>query len=687
MLQPIRRLLIANRGEIACRIARTARAQGIVTVAVYTDVDARALHVAACDEAVYLGEEGHGSPYLNIAAVVAAAKTAKVDAVHPGFGFLSERADFAQAILDADLVWVGPPPTAMLAVGRKDAAKRLARLLGVPVVPGIEADGQWPSDAIERMVHVHKLAERAEHLPLPLLIKAVAGGGGRGMRIVRDKREMTEQLDLAAREAHASFGDATLLIEHFVEKGRHIEVQILADSHGHAVHLGERECSIQRRHQKIIEESPSPRVDPPLRERLGAAALAIARGVGYVGAGTVEFLLDDETGEFFFLEVNARIQVEHPVTEMVTGLDIVALQLDVATGAPLPLTQRDVQFSGHAIEARICAEDSYRDFVPQAGPVYLWIPPDLPHVRVDHGLWPCDTVPLHYDAMVAKVIAWGPDRPTAIARLQAALGQLRLCGVTINRPYLLQVLAHPEFAAGQIDTHWVGRNGPVPQEPAPSDGQLLAAALWLHGESLRRRFRNNPWRPDVTLLAQPGHAPAAVLLENVGAGDFRWAVERSPDPLLAKLPATSGSARLIARAPARLSTDGVTQGHVEVVVDSRRADWKILHVGPQLWLQDSAGTQVCLVEHGLLPEAIAAEQDKGSVVAPSAAVVTQVWATVGQQVAADDPLIAMEAMKMLTVLRAPQAAWVRAVYAQVGDSVAAGTPLVELSAQPPQAEA
>ncbi len=670
MSQPIRRLLIANRGEIACRIARTARQLGIASIAVYTDVDRGALHTQVCDEALFLGNEGHGSPYLDIAAVVQAALRAKVDAVHPGYGFLSERAEFAEAVQAAGLTWVGPPPAAMRAVGRKDAAKQLARSLGVPVVPGIEAkDGPRQRN---------ELAETASNLQYPLLIKAAGGGGGRGMRLVREPALLAEQLELASREAKSAFGDEALLIEYFVERGRHIEVQILGDQLGHVVHLGERECSIQRRHQKIVEESPSPRVTPELRQRLTDAALTIARGVGYVGAGTVEFLLDDATGEFFFLEVNARLQVEHPVTELVTGLDLVALQLAVAEGQPLPMQQSDVQLRGHAIEVRLCAEDPHRDFVPQAGAVHLWQPPVAEHVRVDHGLKPSDHVPLHYDAMVAKVIAWAPQRSTAIARLERALADLRLWGVGHNRDYLQQILATPAFRSGQFDTRFVALHPPQPTEP-PSDMHLLAAALAHHGKGLRQRLRSNPWRPDVTLFgtyADPPAAPSAVLLRPTPTGEFAWAIDRAPDPLLARLPPLTGHLT-----QSTLVLDHRNYWEIELEVAGQRQRLTGLRVGDQLFAQHQSGAFAHLVERSLLPQARQVEAPPGSVLAPSAAVITQVWAQVGQLVEADAPLLSMEAMKMITVIRAPMAGVVAGVFAQVGDAVAAGTPLVELTEQ------
>lgn len=679
----IRRLLIANRGEIACRIARTARAQGIEAVAVYTDVDRDALHVTVCDSAVYLGEEGHGSPYLDITKVVAAAQQAGADAVHPGFGFLSERDEFAQAVLAAGLTWVGPPPEVMAQLGRKDAAKVLARSLRVAVVPGLEPQGRLPVDGSGRRAALDELAAAAATLGMPLLIKAVAGGGGRGMRIVRDPMQLRDELDMAAAEAQASFGDGTLLVERYIEHGRHIEVQVLADSHGHVIHLGERECSIQRRHQKIVEEAPSPRVDPALRQRLGEAAVALARGVGYVNAGTVEFLLDDETGAFYFLEVNTRIQVEHPVTEAVTGLDLVALQLSIAAGQPLVLAQEDVRLCGHAIEVRICAEDPRQGFVPQAGPVHLWQPPSGQGVRVDHGLHSRDRVPLHYDAMVAKVIAHGADRGEAIGRLATALRQLRLCGVANNRLYLLEILGEPEFRAGRLDTRYIERHPPSAALPLPDAAMLLAAALWRHGAALQRRFRNNPWRADVTVLQAEGTGPVTVHLQPIGSdshGGVRlaYAVDRDFDPLLFRLPLGDGrggdAVHLLQVVDAAAGQDG----SVAMLFEGRRRQFAVTAAADALWLQDEAGRELHLTEGTLLPEPRPATAAEGSLRAAVAGVVTQVHVQAGDAVSAGQPLVALEAMKMLTVVRATGDGAVRAVLAAVGDAVQAGAPLVEL---------
>ena len=411
-----RSLLIANRGEIALRIARTARRMGLHTVAVYSDADRGAPHVRAADDAVHIGAASPRESYLNIDAILRAAG----DAVHPGYGFLSENPAFAERVLQSGRLWVGPPPAAMRALGDKAIAKKLAAASGVPVLPTYERKPGFP-----------------------LVIKAVAGGGGRGMRLVRSAAELDAALASARSEAEHAFGDGRVILERALLAPRHVEVQVFADAHGHCIHLGERDCSVQRRHQKLIEESPSPAMDAKLRAKLGAAAIAVARAAGYVGAGTVEFLLDEQ-GSFWFIEVNARLQVEHPVTEMLTGLDLVEWQLRVAAGEPLPLGQEDIRFDGHAIEARLCAEDPARDFLPQAGRLALWQPAG--DVRVDHALESGMEIPPYYDSLIAKLIGHGRTRAEACEKLAAALDATVALGVTTNKSFLAAVLRDPVFA-------------------------------------------------------------------------------------------------------------------------------------------------------------------------------------------------------------------------------------------------
>ncbi len=463
-------LLIANRGEIARRIIRTARRMGIATVAVCSDADRDALHVREADAAVALGGTASADSYLRIDKLIAAARASGADAVHPGYGFLSENAHFAQAVIDAGLTWVGPPPAAIHALGSKSAAKAVALRQGVPVLPGY-----FGADQAEAT-----FAAEAQRIGYPVMVKAVAGGGGRGMRLVHSADQLPAALKSARSEAQAGFGNGDLLIERALLTPRHVEVQVFADAQGQCIHLGERDCSVQRRHQKIIEESPSPTVSPELRAELGRCAVALAQGAGYVGAGTVEFLLDDD--QFFLMEMNTRLQVEHPVTEMLTGLDLVEWQLRVARGEPLPLTQDQVRLDGHAIEVRLCAEDEH--FTPHAGTVHRFAEPTLAEgLRFDHALESGSVVTPHYDAMLGKLIAHAPTRAEAIDRLANALDQTVLLGLPSNRAFLTACLRHPVFVAGDATIPFLAQHGDrVRGALNPPHAAQVAAALaatWL----------------------------------------------------------------------------------------------------------------------------------------------------------------------------------------------------------------
>jgi acetyl-CoA carboxylase biotin carboxylase subunit len=458
----ITRLLVANRGEIALRIIRACREIGIETAAVYSDADANARHVRAADFAVRIGPAPASDSYLNIAAVIDAARAVGADAVHPGYGFLSERAAFADACASAGLVFVGPPAAAIERMGSKIGARTLMEKAGVPVVPG-----RTPVDQTDRGI-----AAAAEAIGFPVLIKASAGGGGKGMRDARDATALADVIPAARREALAAFGDGTLYVERLIERPRHVEIQIFADDHGNVVHLFERECSIQRRHQKIIEESPSPALTPAIRERMGAAAVAAARTAGYRNAGTIEFLLEGQgdTASFHFLEMNTRLQVEHPVTELVTGTDLVRAQLTVAMGRRLPWRQEDLQQKGHAIECRVYAEDPANGFLPQAGPLLLYREPTGPGIRVDSGVEEGALVPVQYDPMLAKLVAHGETRDQAIARAMAALRAFPILGVRTNVPFLINVLRHPVFRSGHVHTGFVDQHlTSLLETPAPSD--------------------------------------------------------------------------------------------------------------------------------------------------------------------------------------------------------------------------
>ena len=471
------KLLIANRGEIACRVMRTAHRLGIRTVAVWSDADRDALHVATAGEAWRLGPADAAQSYLDIGRVIAVAKAAGADAVHPGYGFLAENPAFVEACDAAGLVFVGPPAGAVRAMGLKDAAKRAMEAAGVPVVPGYHGEDQDPA----------ALLARAREIGFPVLVKAVAGGGGKGLRRADAEAGFAEALEGARREARSSFGDDRVLIERCVARPRHIEVQVFADAHGNAVHLFERDCSLQRRHQKVVEEAPAPGMTEAMRVAMGAAAVAAAKAIGYRGAGTVEFIADASQGlredRFWFMEMNTRLQVEHPVTEMVTGTDLVEWQLRVAAGEPLPAGQAELSIAGHAVEARVCAEDPGRGFLPATGAIaHLAFPPASGGPRIDHGLREGDVVTAHYDSMLAKVIAHGPDRATALDRLSGALRSFEIAGVTTNVPFLSRLVAHPGFRAGDVDTGLIERafDTLTARDPVP-EPVLAAAAMHAAG--------------------------------------------------------------------------------------------------------------------------------------------------------------------------------------------------------------
>ena len=486
----IRKVLVANRGEIAVRILRACDELGIDTVAVYSDADAGAPHVLAAGHAVRIGSPPPAESYLAIDRIIEAARAAGADAIHPGYGFLAENAAFASACQAAGLIFVGPPPAAIAAMGSKISARRLMERAGVPVVPG-----ETPADQSDASIEA-----AARRAGFPLLIKASAGGGGKGMRAVRDEAGLAAAISGARHEAMAAFGDDTLYVERLVARPRHVEIQVFADAHGGAVHLFERDCSTQRRHQKVIEESPSPALTPGVRGRMGDAAVAAARAVGYCNAGTIEFLLEGEGDEarFYFLEMNTRLQVEHPVTEAVAGVDLVHAQLRVAAGHALPWTQADLRQRGHAIECRVYAEDPSAGYLPQAGRILLYRPPERPGIRVDAGVVEGSDVSVHYDPMIAKVVAHAETRDAAIDRMRAALFEFRILGVPTNIPFLLAVLDSPVFRSGHVDTAYLDEEGAGLAAPARLPAAALAAAL-VHADAApaasgaRREPRHDPW--------------------------------------------------------------------------------------------------------------------------------------------------------------------------------------------------
>jgi len=489
-----RKILIANRGEIAVRIIRACEERGLRTVAVYSDADRRALHVRRADEAYHIGPAPASESYLRIDRILDVARRSGADAIHPGYGFLAENAEFAQACADAGVVFIGPPPAAIAAMGDKVEARRRMQAAGVPVVPGTEAG--LPHEELQRA---------AEELGYPVMVKAAAGGGGKGMRLVRERGELPAALAAAGREAQAAFGDSRVYLEKVIEGARHIEIQILADTQGNAIHLGERECSIQRRHQKLIEEAPSVAVDAELRQRMGEVATRAARAAGYVNAGTIEFLLDS-TGKFYFLEMNTRLQVEHPVTEMVTGVDIVKEQLAIASGRRMRYRQEDISPKGWAIECRITAEDPYNGFLPSAGSITMLQEPTGPGVRVESGIYEGTEITFHYDPMIAKLVVWGETRAEAILRMRRALKEYRIGGIHTSIPFHQKIMEHTEFIWGTFDTGFIERRlgGGLIQRPASEESErvaAIAAALVAHERGRRAVVLSHapgaamsPWR-------------------------------------------------------------------------------------------------------------------------------------------------------------------------------------------------
>jgi acetyl-CoA/propionyl-CoA carboxylase biotin carboxyl carrier protein len=622
-------VLVANRGEIAVRVMRTLRALGIRSVAVFSAADADARHVREADTAVRLPRG-----YLSIEDILAAVARTGAQAVHPGYGFLSENAAFARACADAGVVFVGPPVAAIEAMGDKIRAKLTVAAAGVPVVPGRTEAGL--SD--------EQVAAAAVEVGFPVLLKPSAGGGGKGMRLVRSAEGLAEEIASARREARGAFGDDTLLVERYVERPRHIEVQVLGDTHGTVVHLGERECSLQRRHQKIIEEAPSPLLDAAMRDRMGAAAVEAARSVGYTGAGTVEFIVSaDAPGEFFFLEMNTRLQVEHPVTELVTGLDLVEWQLRVAAGEPLGFGQDGVRTDGHAIEARVYAEDPARGFLPTGGPVLALAEPALPHVRVDSGIAEGMNVGSTYDPMLAKVIAWGPDRESARRRLDGALADTVLLGLTTNIGFLRALLADPDVVAGQLDTGLVERRLEALAGHDVPDEVLAAAGL-------ERLLALSPAGP----AADPWDIPGGWRI-----GEPAWAVWRietpGRDPVEVRVRGTAADAEVCVgeagpvRAAARW--DGAA-----LQVDHAGRTHRYAHArdGDVLWLgRDGHTWALTEVDRLAAARHEAAAVGGGPVRSPMPGVVLAVKVTEGERVSAGQPLVVVEAMKMEHTLTAP----------------------------------
>ncbi len=651
-----RTLLIANRGEIACRVIRTARRLGIRTIAVYSEADAGALHVVSADEALPIGPAPARDSYLRIDAIIGAAKRAGAEAIHPGYGFLSENAEFAEACAAAGIVFVGPPPSAIRAMGSKSAAKALMAKAGVPLVPGYH--GAEQDEAL--------LAAEAKRIGYPVLIKASAGGGGKGMRVVESAREFAAALASAKREAKSAFGDDQVLIEKYLTRPHHIEMQVFADRQGQTVHLFERDCSVQRRHQKIVEEAPAPGMSAERRRAMGEAAVAAARAVGYVGAGTVEFIAEGDA--FYFMEMNTRLQVEHPVTEAITGLDLVEWQLRVAAGEPLPQRQQDLAINGHAVEARLYAEDPARDFLPATGTLRRLRQPT--ELRVDTGVREGDAVTIHYDPMIAKVIAWGSDRSEALRRLAAGLGQYRIAGLATNRDFLLRLLRHPDFVAGAFDTGFIPRHRDAllpAAAPAPL-AVLAAATLSLLGARVpsasRDGDRHSPWRRrDGWRLNGETHQEIA------------WRDGESVRAVLARyrrdhqLLEIDGHA-VVARASGGEDAIELDGARLPVTVDRQRDEFTVI--------TDDGTWRLAYIDP-LAPKA-AEEAAGGRLTAPMPGKIAQVLVAVGDRVARGQALLVLEAMKMEHTIAAPAVGIVERIDYAAGDLVEEGAELIALQA-------
>jgi 3-methylcrotonyl-CoA carboxylase alpha subunit len=651
-------LLIANRGEIAVRVIRTAKAMGLRTVAVYSEADRGALHVAMADEAVLLGPSRARDSYLNIERVIEAARQSGAEAIHPGYGFLSENADFAKACLDAGLIFVGPTAEMMQAMGSKSGSKLLMEKAGVPLVPGYHGDAQ--DDAT--------LAKAAAKIGFPVLVKASAGGGGRGMRIVRKADELSASVESAKREAKAAFGDDRVLIEKLVQNPRHIEVQVIGDSHGNLLSLFERECTLQRRHQKVIEEAPSPTLNAAQRDAVCAAARKAAGAVSYVGAGTIEFVSDGK--DVFFIEMNTRLQVEHPVTELITGVDLVEWQLLIASGEKLPMTQDQITLRGHAIEARVYAENPGKNFMPSVGTIRNWnIPEQTAGLRVDAGYRTGDTVSPHYDAMLAKVIAWAPTRDGAIDRLTHALSESDVRGVVTNIPFLAALVGHPAVRANAIDTGFIEREldhlTAAPKPPGDLEFAAAVAAVLQQEAKAGGGVAKSPWG---TAGWMPVGRRQRLFTFRQGQGS-----EQKVSLHYGKGPATLSVG-------GREISFGVAPGEprgIDLTLDGIKSHVLAIMEGHELYVRTRNGR---FELHWVDPFGGDDEEQVGEdrIVAPLPGTVVALLAEVGAKLEKGAPILTLEVMKMEQTLRAPFAGVLKAIKCKVGDIVGEGVELAEI---------
>ncbi|MFC3614477.1 acetyl/propionyl/methylcrotonyl-CoA carboxylase subunit alpha [Lutimaribacter marinistellae] len=648
-------ILIANRGEIAARIIRSAQAIGLRAVAVHTVADATSPHVELADEAVEIGDGPVGSSYLDACKILEAARATGAGAIHPGYGFLSENAAFAEAVEAAGLTFIGPRPEAIRAMGNKAEAKRLMIAAGVPCVPGYEGADQ--SDAV--------LTAAAAEIGLPLMVKAAAGGGGRGMRLVQRQEDLADALALARSEAANAFGSDELILERAVIAPRHVEVQVFADAHGSVIHLGERDCSVQRRHQKVVEEAPCPVMTPELRDRMGKAAIEAARAVDYRGAGTVEFLLDD-SGEFYFLEMNTRLQVEHPVTEMVTGLDLVAMQIAVAQGEPLPVTQEDVALTGHAIEVRLYAEDPANGYLPATGPVHLWRAAEGEGIRVDAGIREGQEISPFYDPMLAKIIAHGPAREIARARLIKAVERTVLLGCVTNARFLRDVLALDVFAAGEARTDLLDNTWPdgVPAVDIAPRHVALAGALILQADRQAALSRSGYVAPDQLGWCSAPQLPSVLTL---ALGEERYELRATAKPEGWQIRVGDKTFSLA------LQHCG---GQFRVSIDGQREEINALVRGHDVFL--ASGADRIAMRRLRAGRSDAMGDAGGMISAPMPGLVLEMRAGPGDQVTKGDTLAVLEAMKMQHRITAPITGTVRAVHTAAGAQIASGDAMIEI---------
>ncbi|GAA5317824.1 MAG: geranyl-CoA carboxylase subunit apha [Candidatus Pelagadaptatus aseana] len=653
-------ILVANRGEIAVRVISSAKQQGYRTIAVYSEADAGAPHVQMADEAVLIGAAAVKESYLDPAKILDAAQKTGAQAIHPGYGFLSENADFAKACEEAGITFIGPSAESIDIMGNKAASKRRMLDADVPCIPGYQDEDQ--SDEV--------LLKAAQEIGVPIMVKAAAGGGGRGMRLVTDMNELETALKSARSEAENAFGSGELILEKAVMEPRHVEVQVFGDSHGNAIHLGERDCSVQRRHQKVVEESPCPVMTPELREAMGTAAVNAAKSINYLGAGTVEFLLDADNN-FYFLEMNTRLQVEHPVTEMVTGQDLVAMQFKVAQGYPLPITQEQVALTGHAIEVRLYAEDTLNDFLPASGTAQTWLPPTGEGIRVDHGLLQGQDVSPFYDPMIAKIIAWGEDRDIARRRLVRALQNTSLFGLTSNREFLIDVLDNPCFASGEATTAFIEQEFAAGPEKAPATDEHLIAAAFIQYQL----GREDSVQSTNSNIGGLGYLNAISSI----ATQFEYDLDEDNTTKVNVQSQRGGELTITVNGQDhQVSSLGETEGTLRLLIDKVQKDilFSVLSRG-EVGIQINGNAQV-LKNNLAYTKGDETQTGSGSITAPMHGNLFELMVKVGDTVEAGDDVAIMEAMKMEHRLKAQVSGTVAAINANVGDQVASGVVILEI---------